>query len=96
MSNRPRRRAVKRGVLVGAALGMLGASSPSRAQELWLVPDAFAVASGSSTAATARVTARGSRDKAPLRVRHRPRRPGQYVVAGARSPYRTHHTDPVR
>jgi hypothetical protein len=115
VSNRPQRRAVKRGVLMGAALGMLAGSSPSHAQELWLVPDVFALASGSSTAATARVAARGARDRAPLRpaviadvrllgsagearlgdiapdiaslrVRYRPRRLGQYVLAVALDP----------
>jgi hypothetical protein len=115
VSNRPQRRAVKRGVLMGAALGMVAASSASHAQELWLVPDVFALASGSSTAATARVAARGARDRAPLRpaviadvrllgsagearlgdiapdgaslrVRYRPRRLGQYVLAVALNP----------
>ena len=109
-----------RGALIGAALGVLGAPPPIRAQELWLVPDAFAFASGAGTTATARVVARVWRTKAPLRsamvagarilgsggevriadlssdgaalrLRHRPRRPGQYVIAVALEP-RTAHT----
>ena len=65
--NRLHRRAAKRGVLVGATLGARGTPAPRRAQELWLVPDAFAFASGSTIAATARLLASGSRAGVLLR-----------------------------
>ena len=56
-----------RGVLIGTALGALTAASRLDAQEVWLVPDGFKLASTSSILATARAGSPFPSGKSPMR-----------------------------
>ena len=58
-----------RGALIGTALGAFTAACRLDAQEVWLVPDGFKLASTASILATARAGSRFPSDKSPMRPR---------------------------